>query len=510
MWSEIVKVALIGTDRTTIPDEVRTHLESLGISTKNLTDDQLLLKAATVFATLNRGSRKVSKRITKELPQKIKEKDKKDCPVAASYLLQRMLTEEYEKVLPEFIRLLNQKNIVLPPTALPHFLDKAARSIQFWNTIQEVIGKKGRWLCSLNPQWRHLAPIDDLDVWTNGTLKNRVALLRQLRGQQSPLVAQLLEETQKEESKINQLAFLDVLKDQIQPNDEAYLESCLDSNYQEVRLTAAKQLSQIPDSQWYQRMSAVMNPLITLKSRAAKKEKLDITLPEKIDKAIQRDGINPKKAWAKGGVRAGRFYQMMSLLPPSYWEKLLKQTPENIIAIFARSEWSVLLIEGIIQAAALHKSEKWIKGLLLFWLANHEKARWEKLKIKSLLPAISSAVLNEVLIKQLNKNPACPDQKEPLTQLLHQRGHHWDDKLTFAVIKNIQRWLKSESNRYWGHVHLREVLANTGLSANPELFEYFFKKWPRHHSVWASWDEDIDDFMRMMRFRKAMVDSLKV
>jgi len=38
-----------------------------------------------------------------------------------------------------------------------------------------------------------------------------------------------------------------------------------------------------------------------------------------------RDGIDPKKKWLKGGLKASYFAQMFIVLPPSDWERFFEK-----------------------------------------------------------------------------------------------------------------------------------------------------------------------------------------
>ncbi|MEO1515951.1 MAG: DUF5691 domain-containing protein [Bacteroidota bacterium] len=506
IWQEIVKAALIGTDRTQVSDSLKRTAESLGIDSE-LPPEKLLLQTAALLGQMQKaGSPAIQ--WTAPLPEPSAITAANVCSPKAARMLSRVLDGEYENLLPEFIQNLIDRQLFLPPEILPGIFQRALDHKELAGSLPQIIGKRGHWLARLNPAWRVFSPQLPPEAWSEGLMEERIAFLRKLRQQQPAEARALLEESWEQEGQKERLRFLKVMEEELGPEDEAFLESCLDNRRKDLRKACAKLLARIPGSALVERMTQRLGALMEVQSRLLKKDKLQIQLPEACDASMVRDGIDPRKQWAKGGVKASRFLQMMSLVPPTHWETSLQQSPDQLIALFVRSEWSTLLVQSILDATCLHKDRHWMKALLDFWLANFHKARWEELDLGPMLNVLPKDLYNEVLIEQLKDSVEYVEADSPIAQLLRLDKHPWEDRLSMLFVKNLKQWIIGEQSRSWGQWHLRELLKNAAFRTRPTLYDYFDKKWPRHDPVWSSWLDEVDDFLQVLRFRKRMLTVL--
>lgn len=505
MWQALVKTALIGTEKTPIPKALRDELEKLGLDTSDISNEQLILEAAAIYARLQKAASSPPV-YDGAFFSPIKQKEEAVSTLATQFL-DRIINGNYGMLLDEYLRLVSVNEKVLPAVHLPQLLNAAVTNEKLWVKVKSVIGKRGYWLIGLNPDWKTLAAITDSENWATGRKFERLALLKYLRKEQPDVARQLLTDTWDEESVADQVHFLKIFEVGLEKADESLLEQALDSSRKEVRQVAASLLVKLPNSAWQDRMTKRLEQLINIKTRKTKGEKLDIQLPESITDDMKRDGIDARKTQKKGGVRAARFLQIMSYVPPTFWTEQLATTPEKIIKIFARSEWYQLLLDGIIGANIHNPDQEWIKTILSFWIEHYDHARWEKLNAKSLFPLLTEKTYNELLIKEL-ETPGMSDEKAPLVRLLQIPDYQWSDKLTSKAIKALKCWIENDRSHYWKQTHLHVLFKNIGYCCRPELFDYFNKKWPRHERVWASWQDDIDEFLRVLRFRVEMERSI--
>lgn len=70
--------------------------------------------------------------------------------------LKLILSGRYADALPEFLNLLTQNNLRLPPELLPELLDKAERDFTMTEKIRPAFGARGEWLARQNPRWQSL------------------------------------------------------------------------------------------------------------------------------------------------------------------------------------------------------------------------------------------------------------------------------------------------------------------------------------------------------------------
>src|SRR5690606_18729274 len=109
------------------------------------------------------------------------------------------------------------------------------------------------------PHWNPLTTTTEAhtpqEVWDTGTRHDRLALLKQLRASDSSLAQKLVAESWEAETAAERAAMLEQFGTALGPNDESWLEKCLDDRSKQVREVAARLLSRLPDSAFSQSMA---------------------------------------------------------------------------------------------------------------------------------------------------------------------------------------------------------------------------------------------------------------
>ena len=202
-------------------------------------------------------------------------------------------------------------------------------------------------------------------AWEDGTKSERLLLLNSLRKTQPNEALENIESSWGEDDWKHRVEYLKILEYNLSLADEPFLEKCLDEKRKDLRRTAAGLLEKIEGSKLQKRMRERLRDCINLKSRSFKKEKteIEIELPESCDHGMLRDGIDPKKKWLKGGLKASYFAQMFIVLPPSDWERFFEKKTNEVLDIFIRSEWSELLLQASIVSAVRHQDENWMEEI---------------------------------------------------------------------------------------------------------------------------------------------------
>ena len=252
-----------------------------------------------------------------------------------------------------------------------------------------------------------------------------------------------------------------------------------------------------------------LKKLILLKSGALKKSKLDVTLPENDIDELIRDGIDPSAQWYKGGIKASRLGQMVSIVPPDFWETHFKKNTADTLQLFVRSNFSELLLQALTEATFRHKNEAWMEAIVSFWIQNHARQRWDGFKPKKILEILPVHLFNQLAIESLEGRDNIFGEDAPITEILKSSNHFWEDELTLKVIQKMQDWLTGSSSGYWSGWHLRTILKQAAYACNPNLYETLQKGWTSNSYIWASWERDIDNFLSVLKFRKDMIEALK-
>jgi len=506
LWNELVKLALLGTDRSTLSPAMKAALQGYGIDTeKEITE--VVLESAALQAPLQKAGFQPKKWEDENLTTS-PEEELANCSIKSANHLALILMGRYPFALTEFVQTMADHNKCLPFELLPDLLDKCVKDEDLWQQLAPTIGNRGHWLIKLNIAWQKLAVTVSQEKWELGTKDERILILKSLRRQDPTEGLKLLLSTWAEDGLSEKTAFIKCLTNGLSDIDEVFLEECLDFSRKGVRENAATLLRRLPNSRLQQRIFDYLKTSITIgKENGA--EKPIIVLPSLKDKALIRDGISPKKKWKRGGETTGMLYQMVSILPPKKWEKLFNKTPENILHFFTKSEWSMMLIEGVAAATALHDDENWKDAILRFWLAHFANRNWTQLDVESILDKLPNAVYSEVLFEKLKAVKILPDEHSPLIQLLQREEYIWDDRLTNMVMFQLREWIAENVTYSWSGFQYRTMLKRAAYSVNPKLEKSLSKFWMGDSRNWAGWEKDIQQFLTVLSFRKEMLEELE-
>jgi len=507
-WKELVRVALIGTDRAKLSPELLKGLEGLGVDTSQ-DATQVLLEGASMLSLVNKTQGQLKDwKGTLSSPSKLDSIN--PCSAKSSSHLSLILSGNYEAALSEFLsHLINNKKCI-PPEMLPDLLDQCLTNPELWQKLRFTIGERGEWLIKQNSVWQSLTAVPQKIHWETGSKDQRITLLKHLRKKETGKVIPIIKETWEEDSLKERTDFIETLKINLSKKDETFLENCLDHNRKEIRRVAANLLTLLPNSKLGQRMFDRLKNLIILKKGAEKKLNLEISLPENNIDELIRDGIDPSAQLYKGGIKASRLGQMVAIVPPTLWEAHFKKNTEETLQLFIQSNWSELILHALSEATIKHKNESWMEAILSFWLKNHERPRWNNFKPKNLLEMLPAHLFNQLALESLKIKDNIFDENAPITEILKSSDHSWENELTLKVIQKMQDWITGASGDYWSGWHLQTILKQAAYACNPNLYETLQKGWATNSYIWTSWERDIENFLSILKFRKDMIEELKM
>ena len=509
IWKELIRVALLGTDKASLAPATDEKLQTLGIP-EHLPMARRLLTAAAIVRWQQKAG---------FLPNQVANPTRvpaftsgKVCSDQSAEFLQRILEQEdwRDRLLPELITAFRQKQLVFPPELLPELLQLASEDADIRPLLLSAFGPCTKWLASLHPNWKLLFSQPLLTNWDTANHTDRLRIFEDLYVSKPPKAIEQLNSDWPDETYRHKLDFLSIIEKTPLQLAEAFLEDVLDDKRKEVSQKAASILSLLPNSRLSERMYQRAQQFVGFKSRIAQKPKLAVQLPEETDPDMLRDGIHPARQWSKGGLKATRLLQILSKLSPDHWNELLQCVPSEGMAILARSEWSELLVDAIIQSTASFQDKEWTDSLLFFWINHHDKPRWYHLNVAPLFPVLDDALYSKMAQLSIRQAPSQIEEDIPATHLLKLEGFRWTDKLCFMCIKKLQEWVVNEHSRYWNTWPYQGILQNAAFSCSPSLFDYFYHKWPRRAHAWMKIEEEVEEFLEILRFRKEMLESLEL
>jgi len=504
IWEELAKIALIGTERASLPAEVLENLARLGIDT-DAEAPKVVLEGAALYHQLQRAG----------FPLPVYDGEKPPAPgeagpvgglpsARAARHLQLILEGRFQYALPEYLHLLKQYGKRIPPEHLPALFDHAQRSPALWKAIEGLLGPFEYWLLRQNPGWASLADEPGIEAWPDAKHEERLRMLRHVRRQRPEEAALLLESCWGESAYPEKQAFLKEMEPGLGPYDESFLEACLDDSRKEVRSEAALLLARLPGSALLERLFVRAQPLFNIEKNGS----LTFSFPGEPDSQLKRDGIGAGKNPYSGDKRAGRAFAILSRIPPKRWEGYFNRPTADALRLLAGSGQKKLLLDALANAAILHQDHRWIEAILRYWWRTDDGEAWAGAAGRLLMAHLPGPVFNDIALQHLKQNPGFIEEKSFIGQLLCLGAHNWEGSLARIVINGFQQWLSGARTYYWNLWQYKRILEVAAYRIGPDLLESFRAGWDDRSPVWHRWEREVERFLKVLAFRKDMREAL--
>ncbi|MDO4783649.1 MAG: DUF5691 domain-containing protein [Propionibacteriaceae bacterium] len=257
-----------------------------------------------------------------QAPTPAPDQESHQAPARFCSVLNRMLSEpaaERDHLLGEALGWLAGTGAVLPVRLLVPLLEAAESAPLLAAALPAVLGRRGRWLRSLNPAWLAGRPAEtpQPESWDEGTTAERVAWLRHLRAHDPAAGRELVLTTRKEKAQ-DRAQFVAALEAGLSLDDEDLLEATLGDRSKEVAGVAARLLSLLPGSAYLGRLEDHARATF---SRGWLR--LTVTAPPKDASLAGRYAqVLTQEDFSAGDTPVGRVQQLLALLPPGRWVEL--------------------------------------------------------------------------------------------------------------------------------------------------------------------------------------------
>ena len=501
MLKELAKIALLGTDRADISEKTKATLEAQGIDLEgNAT--QILLEAAAIYSQKEKAGFGL-KKFKGHIPEPADDRDEYACSDNSAHHLQQILQGKFRPALAEFIEYLTEKNRQLPPEMLPDIITSRIAAGDNWTSIRKIIGKRGEWLMRQNPSWHKILPIENPELWATGNREERISVLKFLRSKFPDLATEMLEASWSKEIAKDKAAFLEILAESTTVKDEAFLENCLDDKSKEVRLSAAALLSRIPSSRLVQRISKRLEHLVFFENG-----NLIVQLPEEPDTEGIRDGLFGKMKVAQQGLRTAWLAQIIAFLPPSIWEDKFDLTPLEILEVFLNTDFAQVLLATTLSSTSTTPDAKWAEAFLRFALEKSGTLALPEEDIKRLMQLISAQQYNKILIDYLPKHSVVANSS-PFSALISASSHQITGDNTKIIVHQYQQMISSSSS-FSSYLSQKELLKVLAYQCDFTVIEELKKGWDMNSQLWRTWADEVENFVRVLQFRKVMWEGLQV
>jgi Family of unknown function (DUF5691) len=275
-----------------------------------------------------------------------------------------MRNGEHPECLPEWVELLAASGRRLPADAILEVLSWAENHQAAADSLRAILGVRGGWLAAKHPRWRKYAgsgeAIDPSTAWETGASHERMAVLRDLRARDSGRARELVASTFAADAADRRTAFVGELARGLSMEDEPFLEATLDDRSKETRREAAELLRRLPESRLCLRMIERARVGLSWKDMT-----LVVDPPASCDKAMTRDGVEPKPAaYLKVGERAWWLHEIVSSVPTKAITAILGQPPAKIIEASYFGEWATVLWSALATSSIRQCDAEWAEPLL--------------------------------------------------------------------------------------------------------------------------------------------------
>lgn len=307
-------------------------------------------------------------------------------PAALIPVLEQVFTEGFERLGHLSLLKLAGKNWRVPPHLLVDLLEKARRDAPLRSLLGPVLGERGRWLAAQNSLWQVQAiersQLIDNDVWSFGSLDERVVYLSALRQRDPGTARSRLNAALKELDARERAALTRTFIDGLSADDEPLLEALCEDRSKEVRRAAVDLLARLPGSAYGQRMGERLAQCVSIPQAAgeagglkglfkrlanvvAPEQQVHIEPPQTFFAAGKDDQLEDAVPGGEGlGQRAWWLFQVVSAAPLQWWSEHTGLAPEALVQVASRSDWDDALLRGWYQATVREGNVPWATALL--------------------------------------------------------------------------------------------------------------------------------------------------
>lgn len=485
VWSHIVRTAVVGTERSPLPAGTA---ESFGLNLHHDPAQATLEALATATLVRKAGWRKTGQ--TKHIQAAA------ISPVSAA--IGPSPSAFPAVLLDEWLTLLAQHHLQIPPEYLPELLDRAERDLFFWEKLRPVLGVRGTWLAAQNPVWQELVSSENENQdWFTASFETRKRLLAAARRERPLVTLAWLEKTWPEESNDHRLVFLTMLKTGLSLFDEDFLEKALATKNREVRFAAAELLASLPESRCCAAWAALANQL----KGFIQADDLTSFLNHRITDLEDTSASGLFSLTDGKEVRSARqaiLQTLLRLLPPAVWGF---GSPFNVLRDLFQNPALDFALPALLEATARHRDAAWAFDWLRTLNERPDHSLWRSQHLYHLLSDLDDPVQLQMACFHRH---LLADGQSASNRVLTNRDRLWPTPLLQTV---LVAWVVSARS---GPVYLspafRAVLDQAALHCQPDEAEALCQQLlPDGSESFAQpWQQGWDAFSSMVRTRRRM------
>lgn len=410
----------------------------------------------------------------------------------AAATFKSILSEDLPSLIFLWLKLCHGKSLVVEPEILPALLDLGSKRKELRIIIKSVIGKRGEWLITFNPEWSfYIAKPDGDGAWETGTPDMRKDILRELRMTDPMRAIDFLKSTWDTEGANEKATFLDLLRINLSENDLPWLQS-LKEKGQKVNSLLQDLLKSIPGSYLVESYWSILREHSRIKTGKAllgmiNKTTLEIDDDLQVSDVLFKSGIEKLSSNKNVTDHQHIASQLIAAVPPSYWNKYLNESTKTIIELFQKEKHTSYYIHALAQASIRFHDVQWIHDMLNFAKPDLFDSI-APLLIKSLPPSQR----NDFALRFIERNP-----QEIIAVMCEQ-----DEEWSHALAKEILNFTSNEVYLY-NKSFYRPASALIPFSIIPELDSLG----PKEEVKKPYWHNQAEELKRILELKKQIIQS---
>ncbi len=356
-WDELVATAMLGTDRRPLPAPPPGPLAHFGRD------------GDPALALLDRAAAMQAARRAGALPEAAGDPlapcpadPRLPCSGAVAHRLGRMLDGGPIELLPEWLLMVRELDLALPPEHLLRLMDRTRSDPELHRLVVAAGGPLVAWMAGVLPGlgWAPPVQCDPLNAWERGTPSDRLEALRLLRAHDPGVARSLLATGLPSERAEFRVSCYATMARGLSPADEGVLEQALDDRSGAVREVAAGLLAQLPSSAWAGRMAKRALAMVRVVGPSGQ-DRLEIGLVAPIPPAWERDGVGSATPTGSS-VSVHALHQVIAGTPLDAWDAIA--AGPHLVVLAAEHELGPVLAAAWSTAAVRQRDRGWARLLL--------------------------------------------------------------------------------------------------------------------------------------------------
>lgn len=277
-------------------------------------------------------------------------------PAELSPSLSRLLDGDFAMLLPEWLQLAIESQVIISPRFIPRLLDLADRDRALRPHVSTASGQRGTWLAQhlKRSDWLWRAEQDKTNrnsVWQEGNLQERIDWLRDLHSENPSEASKLISIAWSNESPDFRESIAKISATSPKEEDHIWLESfALKERRRTTYEYAITALMQIPSSNFAKRQVARAESVLMLQKKLTG-SLITLSLPEQFSSELAADGIQEKNPT---GISPREWWalQIVARVPLTHWLKIFDWSPKQFNNIKLHPDYADSIANAWAESAA--------------------------------------------------------------------------------------------------------------------------------------------------------------